>query len=67
MAEKNNNQAAPSMEESLNKSEALFLQYKNAIIGCVAAIVVIVGGIICYKTYISEPNEQKASTALAKC
>lgn len=67
MAEKTNNQAAPSMEESLNKSEALFLQYKNAIIGCVAAIVVIVGGIICYKTYISEPNEQKASTALAKC
>lgn len=67
MAEKTNNQAAPSMEESLNKSEALFLQYKNAIIGCVAAIVVIVGGIICYKTYISEPNEQKASTAIAKC
>lgn len=67
MAEKTNNQAAPSMEESLNKSEALFLQYKNAIIGCVVAIVVIVGGIICYKTYISEPNEQKASTALAKC
>jgi len=67
MAETKKNQAAPSMEESLNQSEAFFLKYKNAIIGCVVALVVIVGGVVCYNTYIKKPNEQKASTAIAKC
>ena len=63
---KNQPQAAPTMEETLNKSEAFFLKYKKAIIAAVVAIVVIIGGAVLYKTYISEPNEQKASTAIAK-
>ena len=63
---KNQNQAAPTMEESLNKSEAFFLKYKKAIIAAVVAIVVLIAGAVLYKTYVSEPNEQKASTAIAK-
>ena len=63
---KNQQQAAPTMEESLNKSEAFFLKYKKAIIGAVVAIIVIIAGAVLYKTYVSEPNEQKASTAIAK-
>ena len=59
-------QAAPTMEETLNKSEAFFLKYKKAIIAGVVALVVIIAGAVLYKTYISEPNEQKASTAIAK-
>ena len=59
-------QAAPTVEETLNKSEALFLKYKKAIISAVVAIVVIIAGAVLYKTYVSEPNEQKASTAIAK-
>ena len=59
-------QAAPTVEETLNKSEALFLKYKKAIIAAVVAIVVIIAGAVLYKTYVSEPNEQKASTAIAK-
>ena len=66
MATNKQQQATPTMEESLNKSEALFLKYKKAIIAAVVAIVVIIGGAVLYKTYISEPNEQKASTAIAK-
>ena len=66
MATKNQQQATPTMEETLNKSEAFFLKYKKAIIAAVVAIVVIIGGAVLYKTYISEPNEQKASTAIAK-
>ena len=54
------------MEESLNKSEAFFLKYKKAIIAAVVAIVVLIAGAVLYKTYVSEPNEQKASTAIAK-
>ena len=54
------------MEETLNKSEAFFLKYKKAIIAAVVALVVIIAGVVLYKTYIAEPNEQKASTAIAK-
>ena len=63
---KNSQQAAPTMEEQLNKSEAFFLKYKKAIIAVVVALVVIIAGAVLYKTYVSEPNEQKASTAIAK-
>ena len=59
-------QATPTMEETLNTSEAFFLKYKKAIIAGVVALVVIIAGAVLYKTYISEPNEQKASTAIAK-
>ena len=54
------------MEETLNQSEAFFLKYKKAIIGVVIALVVIIAGIVLYKTYVSGPNEIKASTAIAK-
>ena len=62
----NQQQAAPTMEETLNQSEAFFLKYKKAIIGVVIALVVIIAGIVLYKTYVSGPNEIKASTAIAK-
>ena len=54
------------MEETLNKSEAFFLKYKKAIIAAVVALIVIIAGVVLYKTYVAEPNEQKASTAIAK-
>ena len=54
------------MEQTLNQSEAFFLKYKKAIIAVVLAIIVIIVGAVLYKTYISEPREQKASTAIAK-
>ena len=50
------------MEQTLNQSEAFFLKYKKAIITVVVAIIVIIVGAVLYKTYIAEPNEQKAST-----
>ena len=62
----NQQQAAPTMEETLNQSEAFFLKYKKAIIGVVIALVVIIAGIVLYKTYVSGPQEIKASTAIAK-
>ena len=67
MANTTNQQQAPqTMEQSLNQSEAFFLKYKNAVIAAIVAIVVIIGGIVLYKTYVSGPNEVKASTAIAK-
>jgi tetratricopeptide (TPR) repeat protein len=68
MATNNQNQSAqqPVAEETLNKSEAFFLKYKNAMIGAVVAVVVIVAGAILYNNYVAAPRAEKASTALAK-
>ena len=62
----NQQQAAPTMEQSLNQSEAFFLKYKKAIIAVVVALVVIIAGIVLYTTYVSGPREIKASTEIAK-
>ena len=66
MANNNNQQAAPVTEQTISQSEAFFLKYKKAVIAAVIAIVVIIAGIVLYQTYVSGPNEQKASTMLAK-
>ena len=62
----NQQQATPTMEQSLNQSEAFFLKYKKAIIAAVIALVVIIAGIVLYTTYVSGPREIKASTEIAK-
>ena len=54
------------MEQTLNQSEAFFLKYKKAIITVVVALIVIIVGAVLYKTYIAEPREQQASTAIAR-
>ena len=68
MATNNVNQSAQQTpaEETLNKSEAFFLKYKNAIIGAVVALVVVVAGAIIYHQYVAVPAVEKASTKLAK-
>ena len=62
----NQQQAAPTMEQTMNQSEAFFLKYKKAIITVVVALIVIIVGAVLYKTYIAEPREQQASTAIAR-
>ena len=59
-------QAAQTAEQSLNQNEAFFIKYKKAVIATVVAIVVIITGVVLYKTYVSGPKEIKASTAIAK-
>ena len=65
MAEQKKNQAASPMEEPTNGNEAFFLKYKNAIIGCVVAIVVCAGCALWYHNY-SADKQTDASTAIAK-
>ena len=62
----NQQQAAQTAEQSLNQGEAFFIKYKKAVIATVVAIVVIIAGVVLYKTYVSGPKEIKASTAIAK-
>lgn len=65
MANLNEKKSAQNPEESLNKREAFFMKNKKAILYTVAAIIVAIAGIIIYNNLVSEPREDKASTALA--
>ena len=62
MAEQKNQ----NVEDALTQSEAFLIKYKNAIIGGVAAVVIIVAGFIMYKHLYAEPREEKAQAALFK-
>lgn len=55
-----------SMDETLNQSEAFLVKYKKAIITVVVAVLVIVVGSILYYNYVFVPEENEASTALAR-
>lgn len=66
MANNNVEKSVSTAESTLTASEAFFLKYKNAIIIGVIAVSVIIAGAICYKRFVSQPREVKASTALAK-
>lgn len=62
----NNKEKVLDMTENLNNHEAFFMQYKKAILGAVIAIIVIIAGVFVYKSQISGPREDKASTMLGK-
>ncbi len=64
MAEQKHTQEAIDMEEALTRtSEAFLIKYKKAILGTIAAVVIIIAGFMGYKAFYSEPNEEKASEA----
>ena len=55
-----------NVDEELSTSEEFLIKNKNVLLGAVVALVVIVGGFLGYKHFISEPNELKASEAIFK-
>lgn len=64
--EKNTVTEGAQMEQNLNSQEAFFLKFRKQILIAVAAVIVIIAGCSVYTTFIGEPREDKASTALAK-
>ena len=66
MAEQKNQNDHLNVEDALTQSEAFLIKYKNAIIGGVIAVIVIVAGFIMYKHLYAEPREEKAQAALFK-
>lgn len=66
MANNKEQKGAVETNEALNKTEAFFVKYKKAVLTVVAALVIIVAGAILYNNYVAVPQEQEASTALAK-
>lgn len=66
MAEQKKANEALNVEEALTQSEAFLIKNKNAIIGAVVAVIIIVAGIVMYKNLYAEPREEKAQAALFK-
>lgn len=66
MADKKQIQDPLDLEEAMSSSEAFIIKYKNKFLAGIAAIVIVVGGVLGYQHFISEPNEKKASEALFK-
>ena len=66
MAEQKNQNEDLNVEDALTQSEAFLIKYKNAIIGGVVAVIIIVAGFIMYKNLYAEPREEKAQAALFK-
>ena len=66
MAEQKNQNEHLNVEDALAQSEAFLIKYKNAIIGGVVAVIIIVAGFIMYKNLYAEPREEKAQAALFK-
>ena len=63
MAKKMAKQSAPEMQPALNKHEDFILKYKNAIIGAVVALLVIICGIIVYNNHKASKLKE-AQTAM---
>ncbi len=66
MAKNQQPQDSLNVEKSINASEAFFQKYKKALLCGIAAVVVIIAGIVVYDNYVAAPREDKAGTALAK-
>ena len=66
MAEQKNQNEHLNVEDALTQSEAFLVKYKNAIIGGVVALIIIVAGFFMYKNLYAEPREEKAQAALFK-
>ncbi len=63
---KNNVNAATIEEQQVAKTEAFFEKNKKTIIGCMAAVVIIIAGIILFNNFYLTPRANEASTELAK-
>ena len=60
----NKKEQAPA-NDVLNISEAFITKYKKPLIIAAVALVVIIVGTFCYKYFVGQPREDKASTSLA--
>lgn len=59
-------QEAPKVSEGLKGANNFWEKYKNVIIGVSAAIILIVGGWLLYKSFVLQPKEERAAEAIFK-
>ena len=66
MVNKKEQKGAAEAINTLNNPESFFMKNKKAILTVIIAVVVIIAGAILYHSYVAVPQEQEASTLLAK-
>lgn len=66
MANKKEAKGALDVNEALNNSEAFFIKNKKAVLYAVVALLIIIAGCLIWKFYVHDPEQEKASTELAK-
>lgn len=66
MAEQKKANEALNVEDALTQSEAFLIKNKKAIIGAIAAVIIVVAGVVMYKNLYAAPREEKAQAALFK-
>lgn len=64
MANPKNPKEHVEIEDTLTQSEAFIIKNQKLIIGGVAALILIVAGILMYKNLYAQPREEKAQAAL---
>lgn len=64
MAKETKNPNEMNVGEAVSKAESFILKNQKTILGGIAAVIVIIAGVMCYKHFISAPREQKASEAM---
>lgn len=62
----NQNESQEFSTSAVDKSSAFIEKNKKILIGVVAALIIIVAGVLAYNEYIAKPNEEKASYLLSK-
>ena len=60
MAEQKNQNEHLNVEDALTQSEAFLIKYKNAIIGGVVAVIIIVAGFIMYKNLYADKADNNS-------
>ena len=66
MAEQKNQNEHLNVEDALTQSEAFLIKYKNAIIGGVVAVIIIVAGFIMYKNSMLNHVKKKHRQLFSK-
>lgn len=66
MAEQKKTNEALNVEDALTQSEAFLIKNKKTIIGVIAAIIIVIAGVMMYKHLYADPREEKAQAALFK-
>ena len=66
MAEQKQANEALNVEEALTQSEAFLINNKKRIISAVAAVIIVVAGIVMYKNLYVEPREEKSAGCIVQ-
>lgn len=52
--------------QAASKTELFFAENRKIILGAIIAVLVLLAGYFCYRTFVAAPREEKASTAIAR-